>query len=591
MRLKQLLVVLPLLVLASVAAWAVTPELTNVAVVGQGNTTTVTLRASGAFTHTEYRPADDLLLINLQGLSAGKLQDRVQELQTSGARSYRVFGFTGPDGNPIVRVELKLVAKPDVRVNEGKDGLLVELVSSAAAPAPATAAAAPVPATPVPAASGPVELRQIRVAQGAAGVEIQLFTSQPVTAKTMKLAHPNRLVVDLPAGVLANVPRVLSVNQGDVRSVRVGRFQQRPPVTRVVVDLKAARDFDLVADGNNLTLKPRVLAGSKPAAPATAAPALAAETKIPASKLAKGSDADSESKGGGKPDPKSFVLLEPKVQERTGNSPDPTPTPALTAANNALSAPLQQAPAPAPQTQSRQQAPTAVQPAVNFAADQRRQTGPGAPLGPKYTGEPISVRLKDADLRDFFLMISELSGLNIFVDPSITGSLTLVLNDVPWDQALDIVLKSNGLDRQLEGNVLRIASVDNLRKEAEGRRKQLEAEALAVQKVTNTRFLSYAHSKDVLPTIKRLLSARGEAVADERTNALIIDDIPNVMPAIDTLIAQLDRKTQEVEIEARNKGIHISIHNNHHLLCAFYCIVFQVHMENQEYKIFHQFSR
>lgn len=546
MRLKQLLVVLlPLLVLASVAACAVTPELTNVAVVGQGNTTTVTLRASGAFTHTEYRPADDLLLINLQGLSAGKLQDRAQELQTAGVKSYRVFGFTAADGSQIARVELKLAAKADIRVNEGKDELVVELLSSGVAPA-SVAAAAPVSA---PAVSGPAELRQVRVAQGATGVEIQLFTTQPVTAKTMKLTRPNRLVIDLPAGVLASVPRVLSVNQGDVRSVRVGRFQQRPPVTRVVVDLKAARDFDLVADGTNLTLKPRVLAGSNSAA----APADSAASKVPASKLAKAGDADSESKGGGKSDPASFVLLEPKVQERTGNSPDPAPAPASTASSNALAAALQQAAAPVPQTQSQPQAtvPSAVQPAVNFAAEQRRQTGPGAPLGPKYTGEPISVRLKDADVRDFFLMISELSGLNIFVDPSITGSLTLVLNDVPWDQALDIVLKSNGLDRQLEGNVLRIASIENLRKEAEGRRKQQEAEALAVQKVTNTRFLSYAHSKDVLPTIKRLLSARGEAVADDRTNALIIDDIPNVMPAIDTLIAQLDRKTQEVEIEAR----------------------------------------
>jgi type IV pilus assembly protein PilQ len=126
-----------------------------------------------------------------------------------------------------------------------------------------------------------------------------------------------------------------------------------------------------------------------------------------------------------------------------------------------------------------------------------------------------------------------------------------VLDDVPWDQALDIVLKNNDLARQLDGNVLRIATVETLRKEAESRRAQLEAEALAIEKVTVTRFLSYAHSKDVVPTVKKFLTQRGDVISDDRTNALIIQDIPSVIPGIDRLLTQLDRKTQEVEIEAR----------------------------------------
>jgi type IV pilus assembly protein PilQ len=126
-----------------------------------------------------------------------------------------------------------------------------------------------------------------------------------------------------------------------------------------------------------------------------------------------------------------------------------------------------------------------------------------------------------------------------------------VLDDVPWDQALDIVLKNNDLARELEGNVLRIATVDTLKREADARRAQKESEALAVEKVTVTRFLSYAHSKDVVPTIKKFLSQRGDVIADERTNAVIISDIPTVIPALDRLLTQLDRKTQEVEIEAR----------------------------------------
>jgi type IV pilus assembly protein PilQ len=98
---------------------------------------------------------------------------------------------------------------------------------------------------------------------------------------------------------------------------------------------------------------------------------------------------------------------------------------------------------------------------------------------------------------------------------------------------------------------LRIATLDTLRKEAEARHAQQEAEAMAVEKVTVTRFLSYAHSKDVVQTIKKFLTQRGDAVSDDRTNAIIISDIPSVVPPIDRLLAQLDRKTQEVEIEAR----------------------------------------
>jgi type IV pilus assembly protein PilQ len=159
--------------------------------------------------------------------------------------------------------------------------------------------------------------------------------------------------------------------------------------------------------------------------------------------------------------------------------------------------------------------------------------------------------LKDVDLKDFFRLIHEISGLNVVLDPNVHGSLTVVLDDVPWDQALDIVLKNNDLARQLEGNVLRIATVETLKKEADARRAQIESEALAVEKVTITRFLSYAHSKDVVPTIKKFLTQRGDVISDDRTNALIISDIPNVVPTVDRLLTQLDRKTQEVEIEAR----------------------------------------
>ena len=248
-------------------------------------------------------------------------------------------------------------------------------------------------------------------------------------------------------------------------------------------------------------------------------------------------------------------------------APVPAPAPAASTPvapvqqTTALAATPAPAPAPATPAPAASSAPgsssasasntVAIKPAVNMALEQRQSALESGPNKARYTGEPISVNLKDVDLKDFFRLIHEISGLNIVLDPNVKGSLTIVLDDVPWDQALDIVLKNNGLDRQLEGNILRIATVETLRKEADARRAQLEAEALAVDKVTVTRFLSYAHSKDVVATLKKLLSSRGDLISDDRTNALIISDIPAVIPNLDRLIVQLDRKTQEVEIEAR----------------------------------------
>src|SRR5207244_4692867 len=149
------------------------------------------------------------------------------------------------------------------------------------------------------------------------------------------------------------------------------------------------------------------------------------------------------------------------------------------------------------QPQAAQAHCSGISPAVNLAAEQKTQMAQTpAATGPKYTGEPISVNLKDVDLKDFFRLIHEISGLNVVLDPNVHGTLTIVLDDVAWDQALDIVLKNNDLARELEGNVLRIATVDTLKKEADERRAQQASEAVAVDKVEVRRFLSYAHSKD-----------------------------------------------------------------------------------------------
>lgn len=174
-----------------------------------------------------------------------------------------------------------------------------------------------------------------------------------------------------------------------------------------------------------------------------------------------------------------------------------------------------------------------------------------AESGPQYTGEPISVDLRDVDLKDFFRLIHEISGLNIVLDPSVKGTLTIVLTDVPWDQALDIVLRNNGLDKQLDGNVLRIATIETLRKEADDNADLAKAQALAENQVTVTRPLSYAKADQLVPPLKKFLTPRGDILADPRSNMLIIHDVPGAIAVIDGLLKQLDRKSRQVEIEAR----------------------------------------
>src|SRR3989441_3097693 len=171
--------------------------------------------------------------------------------------------------------------------------------------------------------------------------------------------------------------------------------------------------------------------------------------------------------------------------------------------------------------------------------------------GPKYTGKRISLNFKDADLKDVFRLFHEITGYNIVLDPAVSGTLTIVLENVPEDQALDIILKNNGLDKVFENNVIRIATTQKLASEAAARKALLEAQQLEEEPITFTRGLSYAKAKDVTPIIKKVMSKRGDVIMDDRTNTLIITDLRDRQEPINRLIDTLDEQTPQVVIEAR----------------------------------------
>ena len=347
--------------------------------------------------------------------------------------------------------------------------------------------------------------------------------------RAARMQHPDRLVLDFVGARMAVHKTVIPGVSAPVVDVRLGQYQ--PDVARVVVDLTAPASYYVSRDGSAVVIsfttpKAAPMGVSQKTTLTTSAPEQTSQKPAEVSAHATQIPAPRFALPGELTQPSSVALA--SFSEKNA--------PAHTEAN--------------PQ-QAAQQAVQQANAAATKLATDAAQSAPSQTSAARYTGEPISVNLKDVDLRDFFRLIHEISGLNVVLDPAVKGSLTIVLDEVPWDQALDIVLQNNGLDKQLNGNVLRIATRATLKSEAETQRDLVKAQAEAVDPVTVTRVLSYAKAATMKETLKKFLSARGDILSDDRSNTLIIRDIPSVIPTIDSLRAQLDRKSQQVEIEAR----------------------------------------
>ena len=181
-----------------------------------------------------------------------------------------------------------------------------------------------------------------------------------------------------------------------------------------------------------------------------------------------------------------------------------------------------------------------------------RLAAQGAGNGERYTGSPVSMDFQNADLRAVLRVFAEISDLNLVIDPSVQGEVNVALTEVPWDQAFDVILRAAGLGHEIDGTVVRIASVERLRQEAEERAVLARRAAEAGELVIFTRTLSHARADDLVSLLNStLLSPRGEVFTDARTNTLIVRDLEDRLPALDELLSALDRVEPQVEIEAR----------------------------------------
>ncbi|MGQ4809716.1 Type 3 secretion system secretin [Candidatus Entotheonellaceae bacterium PAL068K] len=174
-----------------------------------------------------------------------------------------------------------------------------------------------------------------------------------------------------------------------------------------------------------------------------------------------------------------------------------------------------------------------------------------APEAPRYTGERISLDFQEADINDILRLIAEVSGLNVIAGGEVQGTVTMHMMDVPWDQALDMILKTNGLAQEREGNIIRIAPLRQLIAERQQRLQAQESEERAEPVVTQLVSLNYAEATELKTNLERLLSDRGSIDIDERTSTLIITDTRKQLDDIVVLVEKLDRQTPQVLIEAR----------------------------------------
>ncbi len=489
-------------------------------------------QASGPFEYTTYRPNASLYVLDLSGVSAADAAG-ARVVSSDLVKGYRIVSYS-VGAKPAVRLEVLLAqgAAPKLdRKGADEISLVVTRDGGISPAAGANAAASGTAVSKMTAASDTRPsravvdaIRYVNLAEKDGATEVSITGSGPLSCHTLRLRNPDRLVLDFSGAHLATSGNHIASNLDPVREIRLGQY--RPDVSRVVIDLREPAGYSIQDGGSSVTVKFNRRAGSEgsPEQAPSAQPADVSTAKAAA------------------PASSSAVHAGKATLIATIPAPATALPVALTHESAALADPVPAAP--------RGQNPAPANQATTAPASQASNVPP-IMSQEKYTGEPISVNLKDVDLRDFFRLIHEISGLNVVVDPSVKGTLTIVLDDVPWDQALDIVLRNNDLDKQLDGNVLRIATKDTLRKEAEETRDLAKAQAEAANVITTTRVLSYAKATTLATTLKKFLSSRGDIIADDRSNTLIIRDVPSTLPVLDNLIRQLDRRSQQVEIEAR----------------------------------------
>jgi type IV pilus assembly protein PilQ len=403
--------------------------------------------------------------------------------------------------------------------------------------------------------------------QGGAEV-VRIELSEPLTALPTGFAtqSPARIALDVP-GVTNTMGRnAVEMNVGNLRSVNVVQSGDR---ARVVLNLKTPTNYKLALDGKALvvTLDPV----AQTVAAATAQPAFSESRNREAQPLRdmdfrRGPDGsgrvvvDLPSNQVGvdiRQQGQALVVdfLKSTLPEGLRRRMDVTDfgTPIQTVTTSQQGDRVRMVIEPRGAWEH-----SAYQSDTQFVVEVRQQKQDPNKLsqGPGYTGEKLSLNFQNIEVRSLLQVIADFTNFNIVTSDSVTGAVTLRLKDVPWDQALDIILQAKGLGMRRSGNVLWIAPKDEI---AAKEKLELEANA-AIQSLeplrTQAYQLNYTKAADIAVQLtgtgsSRILSTRGSAIAEPRTNQLFVTDVPSKLEQVQQLIARLDIAVRQVLIEAR----------------------------------------
>ena len=472
----------------------------------------IAIEASAPVAYVAVQPDPRTFVIELRDVVTRGFADNFKADPRLPFSAVRVEGSHDSDGVAVARVSMDLAYELRPRVRSSRNVIYVEAdrVEPAAAALPATATSGP--------ASAVLHVGATSVGRATA---LTFYGSGRLSASRVDAPADGdpRLVLELP-NAATKLSRTTVVDEGPVQKVHMAPAPRSPNHTQVVVDLTRRTDYrvETSRDGRELT----VIFDEPVSASAAAVGAMASPAPTPTSGVVP-------------------VSLAPPVQLAAAPQGAPAPAPVIAPAAPvaAPAAPAAQSAAPAPQAATRVGAQTAPLPQPPAA-------------GQKFTGFPISLDFQGADLRAVLRTFAEISGLNIVIDATIQGTVDVALRDVPWDQALDIILRANRLGYTIDGTIVRIVPVTVLAQEQAERQKLAEAQALAGELQTMTRTLSYARAEQVQPLLTAtVLSRRGSITTDPRTNTLIITDLQERLAQAGDLIGTLDRPEPQVEIEAR----------------------------------------
>ena len=464
-----------------------------------GRTGVVAIEATSPVPYVASQPDPKTFVVEMRDVVAAGFENRFYADPRHPIAAIQVENAAASDGTVIARIRMTLDQPMRPKVRSTRNVIYVEAERAESAPAATTAAT-----TSAVSMTGPSPaIRDLQVQKRGEATAVTLRgTSRLIATSVIEPKDgPRRVVINFP-NVTSSLPSTNNVGQGPVQRVRIGFDPKAPLMTQVTFDLSRTAPYRVESspDGNDMTL-----VFDEPVA-----------------------------------DPFSALQTRDAAVAARGTTPAAAPaasaTPAAPAART-VEPVRASAPAVAPVQRPVAQAPT-----------QAAATQPEA----RYTGNPVSLDFQGADLRAVLRTFSEISGLNLVIDPTIQGTVDVALRDVPWDQALDIILRANKLGYVVDGTIVRVAPLTVLADEESQRRKLSEEQALAGELRVLTRSLSYARAEDLRQLLTQtVLSQRGSIQFDQRTNTIIINDLPDRLERASGLISTLDRPEPQVEIEAR----------------------------------------